>query len=179
MSARRITRAALAAGAATAVGIGALALGQQSSSAVDTAAAAVAGDELVGRGGQETTINHGRSGPSIGDRVVFWEKLSEKDDNDRVGRLTGTCDTTEVRRNSNGRVTNGYLQCVATFALTDGQITVQGSFWWTNDKPTLAITGGTGSYDDAAGEVHLDFVNDNRTDYDFDFENNRGGTIVG
>lgn len=171
MTARRFTRAALAATAATAVGFGVLALGQQS------AVGAVADDDLSGRGGQEKNIDVGRSGPSTGDRFVFWENLFDED-NDRVGRLAGSCDVAQVKRNSNGRPKDGFLQCVGTFRLPDGQITVQGTMWWSDETPTLAITGGTGRYDDASGEVQLEFVNDNRTNYEFDFNSGGGGVIT-
>lgn len=171
MTARRFTRAALAATAATAVGFGVLALGQQS------AVGAVADDNLSGRGGQEKNIDVGRSGPSTGDRVVFWENLFD-DDNDRIGRLAGSCDVAQVKRDSDGDPKDGFMQCVATFRLPDGQITVQGTMWWSDETPVLAITGGTGSYDDASGEVQLEFVNDNRTNYEFDFDNNGGGGVI-
>ncbi len=179
MSARRLTRAALAAGAATAVGIGALALGQQSSSAVDTATAADADDTVIGRHAQERNLDFGSRGESVGDRFVFSENLYEEGSNDRLGRLGAFCDITAVKRNSNNRVTDGFMQCIGTFRFGDGQVTGQGAWWWSADTAELAITGGTGRYDDAAGTVNLKFPTEKRTVYDFDFENNNGGTIVG
>jgi hypothetical protein len=172
MSARRITRAAVAASAVVAMSAGVLVVGQQSSQA-----ASEADDTLTGRGGQEKFVDVGRSGPSVGDRYVFSENLFDEDKN-RVGRLAGSCDVNSVKRNSNGKVKDALQQCVATFRLSDGQITVQGAFWFSDEDPTLAITGGTGDYDDASGELNIDFVNDDRSDYDFDFNNNNNGPVV-
>ncbi len=171
MTARRFTRAAVAATAVAAMSAGVLVVGQGSSQAAD------ADDTITGRGGQEKDIDVGRSGPSVGDRFVFSENLFDED-KDRIGRLVGSCDVGIVKRNSNGKPKDALMQCLATFRLSDGQITVQGAIWWSDENPVLAITGGTGSYDDASGHLNLDFVNDDRTDYDFDFDNNRGGGIV-
>ncbi|GAA0621042.1 hypothetical protein GCM10009547_24590 [Sporichthya brevicatena] len=172
MVTRRFTSAALAAGVATAVGVTLFTTGAQS------AGAAVADDDLRGKALQDYTIDTGRSGPSVGDRYVFSERLFDED-NKRVGTLAATCDVTYVNRSSSGRVKNALSHCTGTFRLDDGQITVAGTITRTAKSAVLAITGGTGRYDDAAGEVALKFVNDKRTNYDFDFENKRGGTIVG
>lgn len=171
MSARRFTRAAVAATAVAAICAGTLALGQQSSQAAD------ADDTITGRMAQEKDLDFGRSGPSVGDGFVFSENLTDED-KEKVGRLAASCDIANVKRNSNGKVKDALMQCIGTFKLTDGQITVQGAMWWSDEKSELAITGGTGSYDGASGHVNLDFVNDNRTDYDFDFDNTGGGGIV-
>ncbi len=172
MVTRRFTSAALAAGVATAVGVTLFMAGAPS------AGAAVADDDLRGRALQDYTVDTGRNGPSVGDRYVFSERLFNED-NKRVGILAATCDVTYVNRSSSGRVKNVLTQCTGTFRLDDGQITVAGTITRTANSAVLAVTGGTGRYDDAQGEVALKFVNDKRTDYDFDFENNGGGTIVG
>jgi hypothetical protein len=171
MNARRFTRAAVAATAVTAMSAGFLMLGQSSSQA------AVASDILTGRSAQDHDIDVGRSGPSVGDRFVFSENLFDED-NDKVGRVAGSCDLAYVKRNSNGKAKDALMQCIGTFRLSDGQITVQGSMWWSEDKPELAITGGTGTYDDDSGHVTLDFINDDKTEYDFDFNNNGNGPVL-
>lgn len=169
MTTRRFTRAALAATAATAVGFGVLALGQQS------AVGAVADDDLIGRPAQERNVDVGRSGPSVGDRYVFSENLFD-DDNDRVGRLAGSCDITLVKRKANGDPKDAMMQCLATFRLSDGQITVQGINWWSDETLVLPVTGGSGAYDEASGEVTIQFVNEKKTEYDFSLNGN-GGVI--
>lgn len=170
MTARRFTRAAVAATAAVAMSAGVLVIGQGSSHAAD------ADDTITGRMAQEQDIDVGRRGPSVGDRFVFSENLFDEDKK-RIGRLAASCDVAAVKRNSNGKVKDSLMQCLGTFRLSDGQITVQGAMWWSEEDPVLAITGGTGRYDGASGHVDLDFVNDKRTDYDFDFKNTGGGVL--
>lgn len=171
MNARRFTRAAVAATAVAAMGAGVLVIGQGSSVAADDA-----DETITGRTAQDHDIDVGREGPSVGDRFVFSENLFNEDD-ERIGRVVGSCDLGFVKRNSNGKAKDALMQCIGTFRLSDGQITVQGSMWWSDENPTLAITGGTGNYDDDSGHVNLNFVNDSKTEYDFEFNNNNDGPL--
>ena len=52
--------------------------------------------------------------------------------------------------------------------LADGQITVEGPFLDAGDS-TLTVTGGTGNYLGASGEMKLHSRNDKGTEYDFVF----------
>ena len=170
MSARRFTRGALAATTVAAVGAATFALGQPSSQAAE------ADDTITGRTAQESNVDVGRKGPSVGDRYVFSENLfSEK--GTRIGRLAASCEINFVKRNSKGRPTDALMQCLGTFRLTDGQITVQGATWWSDKKIRLAITGGTGRYDGSSGNVEITDVNDKKSEYDFDFANTNRGVI--
>ncbi len=58
----------------------------------------------------------------------------------------------------------GALACLATLALTDGQITLQGVRFASLTQQqlprfTLAITGGTGAYKTAHGQVRIVDIN--------------------
>jgi hypothetical protein len=53
--------------------------------------------------------------------------------------------------------------------LEKGQITVDGPFYDTGDS-VLAITGGTGDYATASGQMTLHFRNDQGTEFDFIYE---------
>ncbi|HUR73904.1 MAG TPA: hypothetical protein VMZ00_06485 [Sporichthya sp.] len=172
MTARRITRAAVAAGVVAAMSAGILAVGQQSSQAAD------ASGTITGRGAQDQDIDVGRKGPSVGDRYVFSENLFNRD-GDRIGRLAASCDLAAVKRNSNGKVKDALQHCIGTFRFSDGQVTAQAAFWWSDEKPDLAITGGTGHYDDASGHVSTNFSHGNKSEYDFHFNNNGGPTVIG
>ncbi len=144
MTARRFTRAAVAATSVAAMSAGVLFIGQGSSVAAD------ASETITGKSAQDHDIDVGRSGPSVGDRFVFSENLFDED-KDRVGRLAASCDLAYVKRNSNGKAKDALMQCIGSFRFSDGQVTVQGSMWWSDEEPSLAITGGTGAYDDAVG----------------------------
>ena len=59
-------------------------------------------------------------------------------------------------------------ECSWTTFLKKGQITVQGPFFDTGDS-VLAITGGTGKYRNARGEMELKFHDATGTKFDFIF----------
>ncbi|MFE2285465.1 hypothetical protein ACFXDJ_14975 [Streptomyces sp. NPDC059443] len=111
---------------------------------------------LTGRLAQQTRfpVNPGGA-PAQGDRTVFRSILFDKN-NKEVGETDGTCTTTRVE---NG----GAEECVVTYTLPDGQLTVQGMYFGIlnpGPPPSFdnAITGGTGKYDRARGSVHADTI---------------------
>jgi hypothetical protein len=101
-----------------------------------------------------TTANEGLvenppTGPSGGDRFFFREDLFR--DGERVGRDAGECVIVETQGE------NAVANCVATLELPGGQITVQGLVEFSDPQPpfTIAVTGGTGRYRDADGELTI------------------------
>ena len=78
--------------------------------------------------------------PTPGDGFVLSEKLH--DHGDDFGTLYAQCTF----------VTADVIQCVATFDLPNGQITVQGTQRDVLDF-TVAVTGGTGDYSGASGTM--------------------------
>ena len=80
-------------------------------------------------------------------------------DTKQVGTSQGSC----VRI-----VVGESWECSWTTFLPKGQITVQGPFSDTGDS-VLAITGGTGKYRNARGEMELKFHNPAGTKFDFIF----------
>lgn len=92
---------------------------------------------------------------SQGDRVVARSDLSLYDDeaHTKIGESNVTCTTTQGGADE-------AEQCVATYTLPDGQLTVQGMYYNYLDQGSFdnAITGGTGKYDKARGSVHSDPV---------------------
>ena len=93
----------------------------------------------------------GRKGPSIGDSFTITEKLFHR--GERVGHDAVYCQLSRVTKRVFG------LQCVATLSLRGrGDITLQGNVIFKRGertRPVLAITGGTGDYVGASGEVEL------------------------
>lgn len=101
---------------------------------------------------KETDI--GPDGPSVGDRQVFSENLFKS--GVKVGTDGVECVITRVTKNKTGKVTAVDSQCVGTLRLGRGQISVQGLlvFNFADPRPFyLVVTGGTGIYKGATGEM--------------------------
>ncbi len=111
---------------------------------------------LIGRLAQQSRFPVNPNGPAAqGDRTVVRSVLFDLDGKE-VGETGGTCVTTRVE---NG----GAEECLVTYTLPDGQITVQGMYFGIlnpGPPPSFdnAITGGTGRYDRARGSVHADTI---------------------
>ncbi|MFJ6792919.1 hypothetical protein [Streptomyces sp. NPDC091268] len=111
---------------------------------------------LTGRLAQQSRFPVNPAGPAAqGDRTVVRSLLFDEDDN-QVGETGGFCTTTRV---DNG----GAEECVVTYTLPGGQITVQGMVFGhliPGPPPSFdnAINGGTGKYDKARGWVHADTI---------------------
>jgi hypothetical protein len=91
------------------------------------------------------------AGASLGDEIVFSEKLL--DGGKQIGHEGAVCTTVSVARNE--------AQCIATFSFPDGEITVQGLVILGSKAPYSGlITGGSGRYQGAAGELHVTPVSD-------------------
>ncbi|MER6274891.1 hypothetical protein ABT270_09650 [Streptomyces sp900105245] len=89
---------------------------------------------------------------SQGDQVVVRSDLFDAAHN-KVGETHGTCTTTRGGADE-------AEQCVVTYVLPGGQLTVQGLYFNYLDQGPFdnAITGGTGEYKKARGWVHSDTI---------------------
>ena len=95
--------------------------------------------------------------PNAGDHLVFSDDVYWN--GNKVGFLDGTCTFTRVK------ATAGRFHCTATLTLPKGQITIQGAIRIPFGENFLgpfylAITGGTGAYDEARGQVRVRTVSD-------------------
>jgi hypothetical protein len=112
---------------------------------------------LVERATTDAVIDTGAAGDSSGDLLTFANEIFDKDNAAKVGSDSGWCI----------RVAPGKSwECFWTLMLADGQITVEGPFLDAGDS-VLAVTGGTGKYAGARGEMALHARNDKGTEYDF------------
>jgi hypothetical protein len=113
---------------------------------------------LVAKTVQQANLDLGEPGDSLGDQLVFSEDLFR--DGKKVGHDGAVC--TLVRLVPRVSAT---FQCVATASLPEGQITVQGLPTFTDGPASfsLAITGGTGAYKTAHGQVKAVEVSDVET----------------
>jgi len=96
---------------------------------------------------------------SLGDRTVFSDDLFTSKGGKSLGIDGGVC---TVVRITDATTASGTLQCEVTFSLPEGQITTQELHTLTNGNLTGtqpgAITGGTGKYRNATGEVSVQFL---------------------
>jgi hypothetical protein len=91
-------------------------------------------------------IDLGAKGPSLGDEIVFAGNLLQS--GHQVGHQGGVCTTVSLKRQE--------AQCIATYSFGGGQITAQALIRLGGTAPYLvAITGGTGRYDGAEGQIHV------------------------
>ncbi|MEU3408641.1 hypothetical protein ABZ766_32485 [Streptomyces sp. NPDC006670] len=90
--------------------------------------------------------------PKQGDTVVVRSDLFDSR-HVKVGESHGTCTTTRGGADE-------AEQCVVTYTLPGGQLTVQGMYFDYLDQGPFdnAITGGTGDYKKARGWVHSDTI---------------------
>ena len=106
--------------------------------------------KLVAKGGQETNIDLGKKGFSQGDQEIV--ALSLFRDGKRVGEAGNLCQFVRVTRASATDL------CQVDMSLPQGQLTAHGLVTSTPAGPGtfyLAITGGTGAYQTAHGQVKI------------------------
>lgn len=111
----------------------------------------------------DTVVHSGGSGDKTGNLLTFHNRIFNASDRRQVGRDEGFC----VRISP----TQGSWECLWTTFLARGQITVQGPYYDTRNS-VLSITGGTGAYRDARGEMVLK-SRDGGKEYDFIFHLDR------
>jgi allene oxide cyclase len=107
----------------------------------------------------DTTVNSGGPGDVTGNVLTFHNKVLDPSDAKQVGTDQGYCMRISPA--------DGSWECNWTTFLAHGQITVEGPFYDTRSS-VLAITGGTGAYRSAHGEMNLNALHGG-TEYDFIF----------
>ena len=115
--------------------------------------------ELVEHVVNEVLTDHPPVGDSAGDVLTFANQLYDKANKTQVGTDQGYCARVDVGKS---------FECTWTAFLADGQITVAGPFFDAKES-TLAITGGTGAYKDARGEMELGFRDTPMGTVEYDF----------
>jgi hypothetical protein len=108
----------------------------------------------------ETTVDLGAKGDSVGDLLVFANKVYDAANKRQLGTDNGYCVRTVVGKS---------WECFWTLTLKAGQITVEGPFMDSGDS-LLAVTGGTGKYAGARGSMKLHPRDPTPTAYDFTYE---------
>jgi allene oxide cyclase len=93
----------------------------------------------------DAVTDTGAKGDSAADILTFANEVFDADDKNKIGTDQGMCFRT---------VPGKAWECTWTLALEKGQITVEGPFYDTGDS-LFAITGGTGDFAGAEGEMAL------------------------
>jgi hypothetical protein len=101
---------------------------------------------VVERATTDTVIDLGVTGDSLGDLLVFGNDIYNRSNTTKVGRDQGSC----VRTNPGLS-----WECTWTTILAKGSITVEGPFYDDLRDSLFAITGGTGRYQNARGQMKL------------------------
>jgi Allene oxide cyclase barrel like domain len=110
---------------------------------------------------QSASLDLGDPGFSLGDQQVFADDLYDHKGGTKVGTDGVVCTIVRITDASTG---SGTAQCLATASLADGQLTTQGFISFTgNALPAPfqnAITGGTGAYANARGQITVEELSD-------------------
>jgi hypothetical protein len=114
---------------------------------------------LVERAASDTVTDLGAKGDSVGDLLTFANDLYDQGDAKKLGTDNGWCVRT---------VAGKAWECTWTVTLEDGQLTVEGPYYDAGDS-VLAVTGGTGRYAKARGEMKLHARDSKGSAYDFAF----------
>jgi hypothetical protein len=124
--------------------------------------AASAGERLqvVERALTDTTIDLGAKGDSVGDLLTFANPIYDAANKAKLGSDQGYCVRVVVGKS---------WECFWTLILAEGQITVEGPFLDTGDS-VMVVTGGTGKYAGAKGDMKLHARDAKSTAYDFIYE---------
>jgi hypothetical protein len=115
--------------------------------------------KVVERPVNETTVDLGAKGDSVGDLLTFANPVFDAANATQIGSDQGYCVRVVVGKS---------WECIWTLILKKGQITVEGPFTDVGDS-TFAITGGTGRYAGAKGTLKLHPRDATPTGYDFTY----------
>lgn len=123
---------------------------------------AVAAEQIsvVERPVNETTVHRSGERDTVGDLLVFANKVYDAANKVEVGSDQGYCVRTVAGKS---------WECFWTLLLKAGQITVEGPFMDSGDS-LLAVTGGTGKYAGARGSLKLHPRDATPTGYDFIYD---------
>ena len=114
---------------------------------------------VVERASTDAVTDTGDKGDTAGDILTFANEIFDEANTNSVGTDNGWCVRT---------VPGKAWECFWTANFKDGQITVEGPFLDAGDL-VLAITGGTGAYAGARGEMKLHPRDDKGSEYDFSY----------
>jgi hypothetical protein len=114
---------------------------------------------------QETDIDVDNSNSfTIGDQFIEHDVLKNQAQTRTIGSLDAICTFTDVSEET------PTVHCVATVTLHGGTLELAGLLNFADEKGHVAITGGTGRYDKARGQLTLQAINDTDVRITFDID---------
>ncbi len=108
----------------------------------------------------DTVTDTGAKGDTVGDVLTFANAVFDAANKKQVGTDQGFCVRAQAGKS---------WECWWTLSLADGQLTVEGPFLDKGDS-VLAVTGGTGKYSTARGQMKLHARDEKGSEYDFVYE---------
>ena len=106
----------------------------------------------------DTVADIGAAGDSLGDVLAFGNPIFDASNAQEIGRDQGYCIRTNVGE---------AWECNWTVLLAQGSVVVEGPFYDDLRDSQLAITGGSGAFRGAQGEMTLHARNPAGTEFDF------------
>jgi hypothetical protein len=97
---------------------------------------------------QPTFVDTGKPGPSVGDLAITSDEV-RREDGGQTGTFRQVCTLTDL---VGGPFTSTF-ECTGSITLKDGTIAMEGPFVPSQPENLAAITGGTGRYSRARGEI--------------------------
>ena len=130
--------------------------------ALQASFAALAAERLqvVEHADTDTVVDLGAKGDSVGDLLTFANPIYDAANKTKLGSDQGYCVRVVVGKS---------WECFWTLILAGGEITVEGPFYDSSDS-VMVITGGTGKYAGAKGDMKLHARDAKSTAYDFLYE---------
>jgi allene oxide cyclase len=107
-----------------------------------------------------THVGAAAKGDSVGDLLTFANRVFDSTNKTQLGTDHGWCIRVVVGKS---------WECFWTLLLKDGRITVAGPFYDSGDS-VFVVTGGTGKYAGAKGQMTLHDRGTTPTNYDFVYE---------
>ena len=105
------------------------------------------------------SVHGGKAADNVGDILTFANPVFDAANAGQLGSDQGFCVRLVVGKS---------FECHWTLTLADGQIAVDGPFLDATDS-VLAVTGGTGAYAGARGQMKLHARDTHGTSYDFTY----------
>ena len=115
--------------------------------------------KMVEHATTDAVTDTGAAGDSAGDILTFSNEVFDADDKNKIGTDQGICFRT---------VPGKAWECFWTLSLEKGQLTVEGPFYDSGDS-VLAVTGGTGEFAGALGEMALSAIGTDGKAYNFTY----------
>jgi hypothetical protein len=114
---------------------------------------------------KETDIDVDNSNSfTIGDQFIEHDVLKNEAQTKTIGALDAICTFTDVSEDA------PVVHCTATVTLRGGTLEIAGLLDFADEQGHVAITGGTGTYDEADGQLTLQAINDTDVRITFDID---------